>query len=606
MLNNCTFALNTAASGNSLACDSSTEYFPSNLEIVNCIFWGGAIEIWNNDGSLINIAYCNIQSDQDSVYDPCESIIWDEGNIDEDPLFNEPGYWININDPNIVVEPNDPNAVWIDGDYHLKSEAGRWDPVSESWVVDDVTSPCIDTGDPNSPVGEEPEPNGGIINMGAYGGTAEASISPAGAEEIIYIQWLGHSTVKVWTDDCIVYVDPERVPESLHDATMVCVTHTHGDHYSPTDIAKVSNAETQFIASPDVISQYGRGLSIAPWQTMEFYFVNIMAVPSYNTNKTNHPKSRNWVGYIIELGGKRIYVAGDTDLIEEMKSLGDIDVAFLPAGGTYTMNATEAAQATEYIKPDLAIPYHWGRNVGTLSDAETFAELAQCAVVILSSGETISSDNWPVYSPLMAHWAFDETGGNIAHDSAGENHGTLSGDPDWQPAGGKIDGALQLDGIGEYISAGFVLNPADGAFSVFAWIKSDSPGQVIISQADGTGSGETWLGADELLGKLMTGLVPPAAGRFAPQPLISDYVVTEGQWHHIGFAWDGSYRTLYVDGTEVARDTAAQNPLKSADGGMYIGAGKNLDMDSLFSGLIDDVRIYNIALSADEIETLVH
>jgi len=241
-----------------------------------------------------------------------------------------------------------------------------------------------------------------------------------------------------------------------------------------------------------------------------------------------------------------------------------------------------------------------------LSDAQTFADLAQCAVVILSSGETISSDNWPVYSPLMAHWALDETGGNIAHDSAGENHGTLSGDPDWQPAGGKIDGALQLDGIGEYISAGFVLNPADGAFSVFAWIKSDSPGQVIISQADGTGSGETWLGADELLGKLMTGLVPPAAGRFAPQPLISDYVVTEGQWHHIGFAWDGSYRTLYVDGTEVARDTAAQNPLKSADGGMYIGAGKNLDMDSLFSGLIDDVRIYNIALSADEIETLVH
>lgn len=78
---------------------------------------------------------------------------------------------------NIIVEPNDPNAVWIEGDYHLKSQAGRWNPMSQSWVIDDVTSLCIDAGDPNSPVGDEPVPNGGIINMGAYGGTAEASKS---------------------------------------------------------------------------------------------------------------------------------------------------------------------------------------------------------------------------------------------------------------------------------------------------------------------------------------------------------------------------------------------------------------------------------------------
>ena len=83
-------------------------------------------------------------------------------------MFARPGYWADV---------NDPNAVWIDGDYHLKSQAGRWDPVSESWIIDDVTSPCIDVGDPNSPVGDEPEPNGERINIGAYGGTAEASKS---------------------------------------------------------------------------------------------------------------------------------------------------------------------------------------------------------------------------------------------------------------------------------------------------------------------------------------------------------------------------------------------------------------------------------------------
>jgi L-ascorbate metabolism protein UlaG (beta-lactamase superfamily) len=162
----------------------------------------------------------------------------------------------------------------------------------------------------------------------------------------------------------------------------------------------VSNRDTQFIGPPDVVQQYGSGQTIAPGETIEFENVTIIGVASYNTNKTNHPKSRNWVGYIVEIGSKRIYVAGDTDLIDEMKTLGHIDAAFLPAGGTYTMNAVEAAEATQYIQPELAIPYHWGQNVGSLSDAQTFAERASCAVKILTVGETISSDNWPEYTPV--------------------------------------------------------------------------------------------------------------------------------------------------------------------------------------------------------------
>jgi len=220
-------------------------------------------------------------------------------------------------------------------------------------------------------------------------------------ETIVNIQWLGHSTVKVWDENCIVYMDPERVNESLHDATIVCVTHTHGDHYSPSDIARVSNSQTQFIGPPDVVQQYGSGQTIAPGETIEFESVTITGVASYNTNKSNHPKSRNWVGYIVEIGSKRIYVAGDTDLIDEMRTLGHIDAAILPAGGTYTMNAIEAAEATQYIKPELAIPYHWGQNVGNLSDAQTFAERASCAVKILAVSETISSDNWPEYTPIV-------------------------------------------------------------------------------------------------------------------------------------------------------------------------------------------------------------
>jgi len=578
-IRNCTVVNNSAQKGGALGCGFEGEMIPSNVKISNCIIWGNGEEIYNDDNSQITITHSCIK---DLIPGRFEL---PDGCINEAPCFAEPRYL-------------DANGVWVDGDYHLKSEAGRWEPVSESWVIDDVTSPCIDAGDPNSPVGDEPEPNGGRVNMGAYGGTAEASMSPAGAEEIVYIQWLGHASVKVWTEDCIVYVDPQNLNISPHDATFVCVTHTHGDHYSPSDIARVSNAQTQFIGPPDVVQRYGSGQTI-------FDFVTVKAVPAYNTNKPNHPKSNNWVGFILELGGKRIYVAGDTDLIEEMKTLGDIDVAFLPAGGTYTMNATEAAEATEYIKPDLAIPYHWGRNVGTLSDAQTFAELARCPAMVLAVGEMVGSDNWPEYSPLIAHWTLDEAEGDIAHDSAGENHGTLYGEPTWQPAGGKIAGAIQLDGMDDYISTDFVLDPAKGSFSIFAWIKG-ATGQVIVSQADGGGSGETWLGADPLLGQLMTSLVPPPAGRFIPQPLVSDSIVTDGQWHNIGFAWDGSYRQLYVDGIEVAKDAAAQNPLKSVTGGLYIGAGRNLEAGTFFSGLIDDIRIYNMALTADEIEMLVH
>jgi len=169
MLTNCTFFGNIAYEGNTLACDSPEQNSPGNIEMTNCILWDGGNEISNIGDSAIRITYSNIQGGFPG-----------NGNIDADPLFAQDGYWVDFYDPNIIVTPDDPNASWTDGDYHLKSEAGRWDPNSESWVIDDVTSPCIDAGDPNSPVAFEPSPNGGIINIGAFGGTTEASKSSSG------------------------------------------------------------------------------------------------------------------------------------------------------------------------------------------------------------------------------------------------------------------------------------------------------------------------------------------------------------------------------------------------------------------------------------------
>jgi len=212
------------------------------------------------------------------------------------------------------------------------------------------------------------------------------------------------------------------------------------------------------------------------------------------------------------------------------------------------------------------------------------------------------------YPGAIAYWKLDETEGDIAHDSVADCNGTLIGDPVWQPEGGMVAGALQFDGIDDYISTDYVLNPEEGAFSAFVWINGGAPEQVIISQTDGIdGTGNTWLGLGASSGNLMTALVPPPVGRFITQPMVSEAVVTDGQWHYIGFVWDGSYRSLYVDGTEVARDAnpITLAPLKSATGGLYIGAGKNLDVGSLFSGMIDDIRIYNKALNAKEISALV-
>ncbi|MHC4510131.1 MAG: two-component regulator propeller domain-containing protein [Planctomycetota bacterium] len=199
----------------------------------------------------------------------------------------------------------------------------------------------------------------------------------------------------------------------------------------------------------------------------------------------------------------------------------------------------------------------------------------------------VLSEHLFTYPGAIAYWKLDETEGDVAYDSVGVYDGVLNGVPTWQPTGGVVDGALELDGIDDYVSAPFVFNPVDGAFSVLAWIKGGGPGQVIISQADGA----NWLSADSAGGNLMTELAAP--GR-SGKPMLSQTNITDGNWYRIGFIWDGSRRILYVDGIAVAEDTEAR--LKGSDNGLYIGTGKAMEAGTYWSGLIDDVRIYNRAV----------
>lgn len=208
----------------------------------------------------------------------------------------------------------------------------------------------------------------------------------------ITLQWLGHASFKICHEDTVIYIDPWKLENSMHDATLVLVSHSHYDHYSAQDIAKASGSETKLIASADVVAKEKTGEAISPGLTIQFGSIKIKGVAAYNPAKDFHPKANNWVGFVIEIGSKRIYYAGDTDLTDEMKSLKEIDVALLPVGGTYTMDAAEAAEATKYVKPKRAIPYHWGDIVGGRADAEAFAEAAECKVQVLSAGEAISLD----------------------------------------------------------------------------------------------------------------------------------------------------------------------------------------------------------------------
>jgi hypothetical protein len=230
---------------------------------------------------------------------------------------------------------------------------------------------------------------------------------------------------------------------------------------------------------------------------------------------------------------------------------------------------------------------HWGENyslcdIGPMPWGDGIVDVQDLIVLVEHLFEEVNDPT------LVAHWALDEIEGDIASDSANDIDGTVYGDPAWQPEGGMIDGALQLDGIDDYVNTPFVLNPTDGKFSVFVWIKGNAPGQAVLSQAGGA----NWLCSDSLEGNLLTEL--KGAGRNTTE-LLSQTIITDGNWHRIGLVWDGSHRTLYVDDVAVAEDE--QTNLAASDNGLYIGTGKAMEPGSFWSGLIDDVRIYNRAVT---------
>lgn len=207
----------------------------------------------------------------------------------------------------------------------------------------------------------------------------------------VEINWMGHASFRLANDETVIYLDPWKVRGEPHDADIVFVSHSHHDHFSPADLRKISKPSTVVVGPAETAAKDSTIKAVNPGEIKTIGNIALEFVPSYNIGKPYHPRASNLCGVVVSIAGKRIYYSGDCDLMLEMGKLDDIDVALLPVGGTYTMNAKEAAQACTAIGCEKAIPCHWGNVVGTMKDAQNFVNsLNGCEGCLLMPGKSIT------------------------------------------------------------------------------------------------------------------------------------------------------------------------------------------------------------------------
>ena len=176
-----------------------------------------------------------------------------------------------------------------------------------------------------------------------------------------------------------LYFDPFQIADASHDADIIFITHEHYDHFEPESIAKIKKEDT-FLIAPEsmkkkVLSESGvasdKCVFYNPGETHELESVVIETIPAYNKLKPFHPKGKKWQGYVVKMDDVRYYVAGDTDVNEDIQKV-ECDVALIPIGGHYTMDKKQAADYIANLKPKAVIPTHYGSIIGKLTDGSDF------------------------------------------------------------------------------------------------------------------------------------------------------------------------------------------------------------------------------------------
>ncbi len=199
------------------------------------------------------------------------------------------------------------------------------------------------------------------------------------------LEVLLHSSIRIAAERT-VYVDPFRIDISYRNADVIFITHAHYDHFSPEDIVKVAKEDTVIVV-PEAMTEDAKAIcqadmsviGVRPAQSLSVCGIPVETVASYNINKDFHPKQNEWVGYIITLNGIRYFITGDTDSNPDNRKV-LCDVALVPVGGTYTMDAKEAAEFVNLIKPKFAVPTHYGSVVGKPGDGDTFAKFVDPSI----------------------------------------------------------------------------------------------------------------------------------------------------------------------------------------------------------------------------------
>ena len=196
------------------------------------------------------------------------------------------------------------------------------------------------------------------------------------------------NSIRIMSAAGAVYIDPLEISGEPHDAAFILITHDHYDHFSPEDIKRVAGSDSILVVpekmqgkAKAIAGSVGSVETVKPGERREINGLEVETVTAYNLLKPFHPKSAGWVGYILTIDGKRIYIAGDTDETKEAKEV-HCDIALVPIGGTYTMDAKKAAELINTIRPDIAIPTHYGSIVGNPSDGDAFAQHVKAPVKV--------------------------------------------------------------------------------------------------------------------------------------------------------------------------------------------------------------------------------